>query len=228
MNKKLNLENGFSIVELLIVVVVISIMTGFAAYYFSSHQKLYKPDDQALKLIDILQEARQRALTQRESIRVEINSTLNIARIIDEGDATTANDDRELRRIILFGQNEVKFSTRPNNISYNPPEALAPPTAVFTTSVYPTSTTQNVCTIRFQSNGTVLNAGTNATGTGATPTGVTLLIWSPKAGATGDADIARAITIIGTSGSLRLWEFNNISTNSNKWQDSRRTSVYGQ
>lgn len=228
MNKKQNVENGFSIAELLIVLVVLSIMTGFAAYYFSAHQKLYKPDDQALKIVDILQEARQRALTQRESIRVEINSTLNIARIIDEGSATTADDDREIRRVTLFGQSEVKFSTRPNNISYNPPETLTPPTAVFTTSVYPTSTTQNVCTIRFQSNGTVLNAGTNATGTGATPTGVTLLIWSPKASAASDADIARAITIIGTSGSLRLWEFDNTSTDTNKWKDSRRTSVYGQ
>ncbi len=228
MNKKKSKESGFSIVELLVVLVIILILAGISGYYFASHQKLYKPDDQALRVIDILQEARQRSLTQRESIRVEINSTLNIARIIDENEPDSSNDDREIRRVTLFAQTEVKFSSRPNNISYDPPEVLPAPTAVFTASNYPSSSSQNICTIRFQSNGSVRNAGNDSIGTGSTITGVTLHIWSPQTGAVNDADIARAITIIGSSGSLRMWEFDNTSTETNKWRDSRRTSVYGQ
>ncbi|CAN5275985.1 hypothetical protein BH10ACI1_BH10ACI1_35770 [soil metagenome] len=228
MSKNRTLNDGFSIVELLVVLVIISVMAGISGYFFSAHQKLYKPDDQSLKMVDILQEARQRALTQRESIRVEINTTLNIARIIDENSPTTANDDREIRRITLFDSNEVKITSRPGNISYNPPEPLPAPNAVFMASNYPTSSSQNVCTLRFQSNGTVLNAGNDAIGTGSVPTGVTLHIWSLKAGTTNYAETARSITIIGSSGSLRFWEFDYNSTDSNKWKDSRRTSVYGQ
>lgn len=226
MIRKQNLERGFSIIELLVVLVVMSILTGFTAYYFASHQKLYKADDQALKIIDILQEARQRALTQRESIRVEINATKNTARIIDENDPLIIGDDAVIRQITLFIQTDVKFATRASNITYNPPEPIVPASAVFTPSVYPSSTTQSVCTLRFQSNGTVLNAGNDGIGNGSTPTSSTLHIWSLKAGTSNDADIARSITISAASGSMRMWEFDKTSTDANKWQDSRRTSVF--
>src|ERR1044072_9714123 len=97
-NKPKNLESGFSIVELLIVLLISSIMLAITGYYFVNHQKLYKPDDQALKIVDILQEARQRALTQRETVRVEIDLTDSIVRLVDENTPTTETDDREVRR----------------------------------------------------------------------------------------------------------------------------------
>ncbi|HEY0426946.1 MAG TPA: prepilin-type N-terminal cleavage/methylation domain-containing protein [Pyrinomonadaceae bacterium] len=225
-NKK-NSELGFSLVELLIVLLITMIMIAITGFYFLNHQKLYKPDDQSLKIVDMLQEARQRSLTQRETVRVEIDLTDNLIRLIDENTPATVNDDREIRRTTLLPQSEVKLQQRPDDISYNPPETLPAPTAVFTTSVYPSSSTHNVCTIRFQSNGTVVNAGTTAVGGGATVTGVTLHIWAPKKTNANEADIARAITIIGSTGSIRMWEFDITNTGTNKWQDSRRTSVYG-
>jgi prepilin-type N-terminal cleavage/methylation domain-containing protein len=221
-------ENGFSIVELLVVLIIIGVLAAISGFYFTAHQKLYKPDEQALKIVDMFQEARQRALTQRESMRVELNTTDNIARLIDENSPTTETDDREIRRVSLFEVNEVKISRRADNIAYNPPEPLPVANAVFMPSVYPSSSTHNVCTIRFQSNGTVLNGGNDAIGTGSTITGVTLHIWSPNEGDPNDANIARAVTIIGASGSLRLWEYDKTSTESNKWQDTRRSAGYGQ
>jgi Tfp pilus assembly protein FimT len=222
-----NSEFGFSIVELLIVLVISTIMLAITGYYFVNHQKLYKPDDQSLKIVDILQEARQRSLTQRETVRVEIDLTDNIVRLIDENTPTIDTDDREIRRTTLLPQSDVKLQQRPDDISYNPPETLPAASAVFTTSIYPSSSSHNVCTIRFQSNGSVVNAGTNAVGTGATVTGLTLHIWAPKKTNANEADIARAITIIGSTGSIRMWEFDRTSTDTNKWQDSRRTGVYG-
>jgi prepilin-type N-terminal cleavage/methylation domain-containing protein len=226
-SKQKNTESGFSLIELLIVLIISSIMLAVTGYYFVAHQRLYKPDDQTLRIIDILQEARQRSLTQRETVRVEIDLTDNIIRLIDENTPTTETDDREIRRTTLLPQSEVKLQARPDNITYNPPETLPAPTAVFAPSIYPSSSSHNVCTIRFQSNGTVMNGGTTAIGGGATVTGFTLHIWSPKKTNSYESDIARSITIIGSTGSLRMWEFDQTSTDSNKWQDSRRTSVYG-
>lgn len=225
--KPQNLEAGFSLVEILIVLVIVTIMMSVTGYYFFSHQKLYKPDDQTLKIIDILQEARQRSLTQRETVRVEIDLTDSIVKLIDENTPTTATDDREIRRMTLLTPSEVKMAQRPDDITYNPPETLPAPTAVFTASVYPASSSHNVCTIRFQTNGTVTNAGTTAIGGGSTVTGYSLHIWSPKKTNPNEADIARSITIVGSTGSIRMWEFDRTSTASNKWQDSRSSSVYG-
>ncbi len=225
---QLNSQSGFSVIELLIVVVIITIMTAVTGYYLFAHQKLYKPDDQTLKIVDVLQEARQRSLTQRETMRVEIDLTDGTARLIDENSPAISSDDREIKRTTLFPDTEIKMSQRPDDIAYNPPESLPAPTAVFAPSVHPLSSTHNVCTIRFLSNGTVVNAGTNATGSGSTVTGYTLHIWSPKKASPNDADIARSITIVGTTGSIRMWEFDRASTNTNKWKDSRTSSVYGQ
>lgn len=64
------------------------------------------------------------------------------------------------------------------------------PNAVFKSSVYTPSVGQNVCTIRFLANGQAVDAGTNAWGTGAVPTGVSLHVWSPNRTTTTQSDIA--------------------------------------
>lgn len=227
-NRRRSSESGFSLVELLVVFGVIVVLSGVALFYATAHKKLYQPDDQALQLADMLQEARQRALTQRRSMRVEINLTNNTARLYDENtNATSSSDDTLLKALTLFATNNVRVDTRPSEISYNPPESLPVPNAVFKASVYTPSVAQNVCTIRFLANGSAVDAGTNATGTGAVATGVTLHIWSPNRTDNTKSDISRAITVLGATGVIRLWEFDHNSTASNKWKDSRRSSSYG-
>lgn len=220
-------ESGYSVVELLVVLVVIGILVSLAIMYAAPHQKLYKPDDESLQITDILQEARQRSLTQRETLRVEISKTRGSVTLIEENSPAVVDDDEVLKSINLFPETEVKISTRPSNVTYNPPEPLDPPNAVFLPSVYPASVAEDVCTLRFMSNGTVTNAGNSATGTGSSVTGVTLHIWSPTDANPAASQILRAITVIGTTGVIRLWEFNPELEGDNKWQDSRRYGTYG-
>lgn len=232
MNKRLiekrRAETGFSLIELLVVVAVIALMTGMVIFYASNHKKAYQPDEEAAQIADILQEARQRSLTQRRTMRVEINLTTNLVKLYDENvNATTASDDTLLKTFALFPSANVRVDTRPSNIGYNPAESQPVPTAVFKSSVYPSSTAQNVCTIRFLSNGTAVDAGTNAVGAGAVPTGVTLNIWSPNKANPAQSDIARCLTVIGSSGVIRMWEFDNNSGATNKWKDSTRSSSFG-
>ncbi|HEY0461026.1 MAG TPA: prepilin-type N-terminal cleavage/methylation domain-containing protein [Pyrinomonadaceae bacterium] len=221
------MSRGFSMVELLIVLTVITILLGISLFYLSGHERLLRPDEEALKIIDVFQEARQRSLTQRETMRVEIDLTDNMARLIDENLPGSAGDDRAVRSVVLVPQAEVKLDSRPPDISTNPTEMMSVPAAQFRPSVYPSSTAHNVCTFRFLRNGTVVNEGTDALGSNATTTGLTLFIWSPKPNSTTESEIARAITVIGATGSVRFWEYNRSLSDANKWKDSRRMSIYG-
>lgn len=221
------MSRGFSMVELLIVLAVITILSGISLFYLSAHERLYRPDDQALKIIDVLQEARQRSLTQRETMRVEIDLTDNMLRLIDENQPGTADDDRVLKSTVLLPQEVVKLEQRPPDISTNPAEIMPVPQAQFRQSIYPPSVTHNVCTFRFLRNGTVVNEGTDPVGSNAATTGSTLFIWSPKKDDPDESEIARAITVVGASGSVRYWEYNRGLPDDNKWKDSRRSSIYG-
>ena len=221
------MSRGFSIVELLIVLTVITILTGISLFYLSGHQRLFRPDEEALQIIDVFQEARQRSLTQRETMRVEIDLTDNMMRLIDENLPNTPDDDRIIRASVLLPQTDVKINSRPPDIATNPLEIMPVPIAQFRTSIYPPSISHNVCTFRFLRNGTVVNEGTDSIGSNATTTGLTLFIWSPKKDTTNESEIARAITVIGATGSVRFWEYNRNLTETNKWKDSRRSSIYG-
>ena len=120
-------QSGFSLIELLTVVALMMIATGVAYYYLSAHQDLYKADEQALIISDVFQEARQRSLTQRETIRVEIDLTDNIVRLYDENSPSTVNDDTEIRSISLLNSADVRIDERPGQISVNPRRGIPRP-----------------------------------------------------------------------------------------------------
>jgi len=219
-------QSGFSLIELLAVVSVIMILSGIMLFYANNHTKLYKVDDESLQIVDVFQEARQRALAQREVMRVEINTNTNMVTLYSENGPTVATDDVVIKRFILAPTTQVKFTTRPAQITVNPPEPMPVPTAVFKTSVYPATAGNSVCTIRFKSDGSAMDGGTNPTATDAVQTGVSLFVWSPKTGSTTESDQARALTVLGATGAIRMWEWDVRMTGANKWKDSRKSVAY--
>jgi Tfp pilus assembly protein FimT len=220
---KFHSQAGFSLAELLIVVALSVTMTSVSLYYLYSHQKLYKPDEQAALFIDMLQEARQRALTQKATMRVELDLTDNTARLINEGSATVATDDVVIRQFTLKAAQEVVVEQRPNNVTVNPVEpSPVDPITFNTNSQHPLSSGHKVATLRFRRDGSVHNAGTNALGAGSTVTGATVFVWQPDKPNANNATITRAITVIGTTGAIRLWNYYpNLPANT-AWKDSRR------
>lgn len=224
--EKLRDQSGFSLVEILIAFTLVTLVGVSASYYLANHKKLYRVDDQTLQITDILQEARQRSLTQRETMRVEIDLIENHVRLIDENGITSADDDEVLKKFPIYFPNEVRMDRRPTNIGYEPPEPLPVPSAVYTPSVYPSSATHQVATLRFMSNGTVTNGGNNGTADGAIVTGFSLYIWQPSAENPNDSLQARALTVVGSTGAIRAWEFDADFPQANKWKDSRRAGSY--
>lgn len=202
--------DGFSIVELIIVLAIIAIASGISLFYLSAHQRLFKPDEQTLQIGDLMQEARQRSLTQRETIRVEVDLTDNIARLVDEN-TTSTKKDVKIREIQLLPTTQVSVETAPPDISTKPNEVMVLPAAEFKTSTSSTSLNHSkVFTLRFKNDGTVIDAD-------GKPDGATLYIWSPKKNQTNQSEIALAITIE-PSGLIRHWQYNRSSTATNKWQ----------
>ena len=205
-------EAGFSLIEMMIVFAMLLIFAGISFYYLSNQRTAYRSDDQALQVVDILQTARQYALNKRRTMRVEVNITNRVVRLIDENLPGNANDDSVIKTITIPPDVQLRSNRRPANISAGPNEVAPAPDAVFANSVYGApapvgSTGQNVFTLRFLRNGTVTDGGTDAIATNAANTGATLYFYVPASPADLDnAGIgsARAITVL-SAGAIRLW-----------------------
>ncbi len=202
---------------------VVAIMTSVSLYYLYAHQKVYRPDEQASYAIDIMQEARQRALTQKATMRVEFDLTDRVVRLINEKDSLATTDDVVVRSINLRPDTEVRIDKRPDNISISPTETSPVDTITFMPlSVYPMSLNHRVATIRFRKDGTVTDAGTTPNASNSTVKGVTIFLWQPGKIVPDNSDIARAITVIGATGAMRLWNHHPGVSGAAQWKDSRR------
>jgi prepilin-type N-terminal cleavage/methylation domain-containing protein len=201
-NAKFN-NSGFSLIELIIVVLLISIVSVFTLMSFRG-EKRYLADSQAYQIIDILHEARQRSLTQHQTIRVEINQKHNIIRLVSENEPSNANDDKELKSIKLQNPSQVVVGRKPKNVSASPTEMSPVPVLSFKKSVHPLSKGEEVLTLRYVRTGKILDAGSNPVGDNSVVTGATIYVWMPEYNDAGQpldtASVIRAITVQGTSG----------------------------
>ncbi len=206
---EINNEKGFSIIELLIVVLIIAILTVSSVIVFGS-KNLFHADHQAYLLMDAFKEARQRAITQQETLRVEVSKTKREIRIINENNAGDASDDVLIKRYLLADPKDLTFDISPTNIVNTPQEPTPVPPADFKASVHPLSQNENVATLRFLQNGNVTNAGSNAIGDNSVVTGATFYFFTPvideDGTITNEGLVIRAITILGSSGNSGYWK----------------------
>ena len=177
-----------------------SIFTALAISSFSSPRK-YGADDQAMLMLDMFDEARQNALNQRRTFRVEINKTKNQITLINEGGSGSASDDKIVKAIPF--KNFVQVAGIPGNLSESPTATSPIPVLSAERSTYPLSQGEEKITLRFAKSGLVLDTGTDNVGTGAVPRGATIYVFSNKEG-TAAPEIIRALTVLQTSGDASI------------------------
>lgn len=194
-------ESGFSVIELIIVVVIIAILTTGILVTFD-RRKMYAADDQSLLVVDAMQKARQLAITFKSVVRVEINETKNNIQIFDEKKSNTTNDDVLLQTVTL--KTGTTIGDKPGNVTQNPTASYPIPETTFSTSSYPTVANDKTMTFRFTLTGNVLDAGNDNIGTNANITGATIFISNAPWDANGNAEIVRAVTLSGISGDTAI------------------------
>ncbi|HMQ03957.1 MAG TPA: type II secretion system protein [Pyrinomonadaceae bacterium] len=185
---------GYSLVELLVVLGIIALLTVISLPYLVNYTKMYKSEDQAIKVMDLMRETAQLALNRRRTIRFELdrsNAARPQARIIDENNGGTAI---VIKSIPLEPLNEVRMDV---------PSGITPPNPPNYANI---GYLANVWSARFRSDGTVVNAAN-------TPISATLYSWPPAAGGSTPRRMqeVRAITIFGGSGAVRYWKYNGSS-----------------
>jgi prepilin-type N-terminal cleavage/methylation domain-containing protein len=207
-------ERGHSLIELMIALAIMTIISAYAIFSLTSHKKAFKTDDEALRILNYMQDAGQRSLMLRRVTRLEIDYTDNKIRIIDENGSGTDFLYREESLLTLSDVRYVKTTTTSNGA----PATLAPAGTVsappapsnysavtFVTSTHTLSLGHIVCVLRFQSDGSVMDQG------GSVTSG-TLYLWEPfsttSLNTVKNNTYVRAITVFGGTGAVRFWKYN--------------------
>ncbi len=206
---------GFSILELIIVVLIVSVLAVIAVRF--SNPTLYYADREAESVTEVLNIARQRALSQRETMRVEINADDRTISIIEENEPVDVADDVEIVKRPIGSKDIVIFDSVPENAKSTPDEPTPVPAVTFKKSVHPNSLQKKVATLRFLKTGKVVDAGSSETGTGAVVTGATIYFWTPKEDSESDASLVRAVTVLGASSSIGYWKCPIVDTGCTEW-----------
>lgn len=196
-------EPGFSIIELLVVLGVVALLSAISLPYIVNYKKVYKSEDQSLKVMDLMREASQLALTRRRTMRLEIDLTDNAVLIIDENNS---DPDTLLKSVPLEMAGDIRIDVIPAGVTRpNPPNYANATFGVDSTGHMSGTTTvtgHTVFAARFRSDGSVVNA-TNV------PINRTIYVWPPiTPGSTTARDLleVRAITMARTSGAVRYWK----------------------
>ena len=197
-----NPQSGASVVEIVIVLVIMGILSAISLPYILNYKKLYKSEDQAIKMIDLMREAGQLAITRRRTVRFEIDLTDNAVLLIDQ---TTASGT-QIKKIPLEMTRDIRVDvipatvTKPNPPNYN--DAAYAVDAVGHLVGSTTITGHTIWAARFKSDGSVVTAVD-------VPMSANIYVWppiSPSSGTARNKTEIRLITLFGGSGAIRYWK----------------------
>jgi Tfp pilus assembly protein FimT len=187
--QKSDSEAGYSTIELLIVGATIVILTAISIFMLAPQRRSYRGEDAAAQAANFCRDAYQRALSQRQTMRVQIDRTNGVIQIIDEN-LLPVGDEKEVRRDVL--SNDVNYD-RPSFGGTPVPLPGAP------YNYAQASYASNMWTARFKSDGSVVD--TNGNLMSAT------LFFSPLNSQNLDKRLVRAVTVFGPTGSIRVWKY---------------------
>lgn len=189
-------ERGFSMTELLLVVAILAIMLAIAIPSMMTYKENYRTDVIAADIVDVLRFAQQQSLGERQTMRVRIrpgsSGTPGEIEVIDENTITAGAADDEVIRTYSLPD--------PAEIAIQRPSGVELPQLPFNFNAITYTSGEYV--IYFRPLGSITGANADVPRSGT--------IYIAPTGTTGDspnADLVRAITFFGPTGSVRLWGY---------------------
>jgi len=220
-------HKGFSLIELLIVIVVIGVMTAIAVPQMISQRRLLRSQAVVREMATQMRYARQLALSQQQAMTFQYDNVTKETKIFDHnnnlldfksGTAVLVSNGGQLNT----GSPATVVSTAPlaqgglvaSEIKYGIPAGL--PTDPLADGISMTALYQNKFTVTFQADGSVIDpAGVPAGGIPVSqgiPMDRAMFIYNEKAAQT----TAAAISVLGASGRIKVWRYN---SNATKYQE---------
>lgn len=187
LKNKFKQQNGFSLPELLIVLLVISILVVLALPQISSSRRLFRFSGFQRQIGSMLNETRQNAMSQRQAITFRYDDAGK--RVIVYGGTFGALGDAKNQK--------TDFATsgmETTEIIYGRPAGV--PTTALGDSSDLTPLASNAVDITFQPDGSVTDAG-------GTPVNKALFFYDSKS----NKDTAFAVSVLGAGGRTKVWRY---------------------
>ncbi|GEM_PF-1558980 len=189
-------ENGYSMVELMVVIALLVIMTGVTVFSLRGNKRAYGADDEAMKILSMFREGYQRAITQRQAQRLTIDRPNNMIRLTDLG-SLPGGDEITINRSVLNSQVTMD---RPS--VGGSPVTLPPAPYNYAEAAWGGT---GAIDIFFFADGSVSNSL-------SVPAPLSLTVFlsptpgSALAGRSND-NLIRAVTLYGPTASTKMWKF---------------------
>ena len=182
-------QRGFSLPELMIVVLIISILVVLALPQVMSSRRLFRFSGLQRQVTSSLTEARQEAMSQRKPITVLYDDTTK--RIILHGGKFGDSGDAQNRIVELTGS-----GLGPDEIAYGRPGGATTAALADTSNITPL--TGNAATIIYQADGSVIDTATQS------PKNSALFFYNVNY----EDDMAFAVSVLGAGGRAKIWRYN--------------------
>lgn len=186
-NLKLNKQKGFSLPELLVVLLVVAIILVLALPQIISSRRLFRFSGYQRQIATSLREARQEALSQRKPITFRYDN--NDKSLVTYGGKFGALGDAKNVVVPLSGS-----GVEINDVKYGRPTGV--PTSSLGDTTNLTNLSSNAVEITFQSDGSVLDASNN-------PQNLAMFFYHDKY----RLDTAFAVSILGAGGRIKIWRY---------------------
>lgn len=193
-------QSGFSMVEMMIVVLVIGILSAMAMISVSKYRRSIQADVTASELAQLIRQIREQALTERVTYRIRLQ----------KGTATASTGDKYTVERFVVGSPTAqitrtyflppswKFGKTPEATSVADPRGL--PEVTYDSA--------NICNILFKGDG-LMGDGNNVTGPttniNVRPLSGTIYFYNTTGKPVDHVNQARAVTVFGIPGRTNVW-----------------------
>lgn len=186
-------EGGFSVLELMMVLVIVLIMSAIGIFSYSKAVKGTTPDIAGRQITDFLREGNERALMTTIPYRVDLTRSTPLATGTIKLIRTT--DNVVVRQETLGRYTEINMR-RPTSVAAKPPAPFDFDDASFNTS--------DVWSVVFHADGSASAVGAS------TPMSANIYFYPPLPSNSNDTDGAqslRVVSLFGPTGAVRFWGY---------------------